>query len=104
MHSFISKIFKNSKYEIDIITSSPKANGFYKGGFFKKHIPNIYRRYEQILLNQNSKINMHEYEKNNWTFHTKGLWFYEKDKNLPSMTIIGSSNYSIHFLLIINRL
>lgn len=83
----------------DLLTSSPRANGFYKAGMFKKHIPGMYRANEYDLLKQNKGKNVKicEYENGEWTFHAKGAWFYEKDylsPDLPVMTVIGSSNYS----------
>lgn len=32
-----------TKHAVHLLTSSPKANGFYKGGLVKKYIPGIYR-------------------------------------------------------------
>jgi len=29
--------------QVSVLTSSPRANGFYKGGRIKKYIPGIYR-------------------------------------------------------------
>ncbi len=99
LHQFIINLLKKSTYDVDIVTSSPKANGFYKAGFFKKHVPHFYRRYEQILLQSTKKSNkqnlsLYEFTRENWTFHSKGIWFYEKDKDYPTLTAIGSSNYS----------
>lgn len=31
------------KEQVSVLTSSPRANGFYKGGRIKKYIPGIYR-------------------------------------------------------------
>ena len=82
------------------MTSSPRANGFYKGGAAKKYIPGIYRANEEILLKgvKNDNVHLYEYENGDWTFHGKGAWLYEGDgtrsgENL-TMSIIGSSNYS----------
>lgn len=36
---------------------------------------------------------MFEYEKPDWTYHAKGLWYYLPDAQLPAMTLIGSSNF-----------
>ena len=79
----------------DILTSSPRANGFYKGGLFKKYIPGLYRANELALLKRNKHRNlrMYEYEHGEWTFHAKGAWVYEQAA-LPTMTVVGSSNYS----------
>ena len=94
---------RNSKgdYNIDILTSSPKCKGFYKGGFVKKNIPNFYRVFENKILKINkkdeklkNKIKIYEYFKDGWSYHSKGIWLYEKDKKYPSLTIIGSSNFS----------
>jgi len=87
--------------ETDILTSSPRANSFYKAGRFKKHIPALYRLNAVELLKSNRKsgnINVYEYADGDWTFHAKGAWIYEKAEEgqepLPAMTIIGSSNFS----------
>ena len=94
---FLLEIIKKSDYEFNAVTSSPRANSFYKAGFFKKNIPFFYRRYEEILLNTfkiKPNCSLFEFEKEGWSFHSKGMWLYEKGKELPSMTIIGSSNFS----------
>lgn len=40
-----------------------------------------------------SRIHLLEYEKPDWTYHAKGLWYYLPGKKLPVMTLIGSSNF-----------
>ena len=83
--------------QTDILTSSPRANGFYRAGRFKKYIPGMYRANELKVLQDNKlgNVRIHEYERNGWTFHAKGAWLYETPADVgPSMTIIGSSNYS----------
>mmetsp|Transcript_9683 Transcript_9683/g.8530 ORF Transcript_9683/g.8530 Transcript_9683/m.8530 type:complete len:89 (-) Transcript_9683:66-332(-) len=63
---------------------------------FKKWIPYLYREYEKKLLQKaknNDKIKLFEYKRENWTYHAKGAWIYEKGDK-PNMTVIGSSNYS----------
>lgn len=42
---------------------------------------------------QAERIHLFEYEKPDWTYHAKGLWYYLPDAELPSMTLIGSSNF-----------
>ncbi len=89
-------IIKNSNCFIDLVTASPQANGFYHGGRVKGLIPYLYRIYELKLLKnlKNSKIQVMEYTKGEWTFHAKGLWLFENNEEKPSLTIIGSSNFS----------
>ena len=102
LSDFIINTFKSKDYEVEIVTSSPKANSFYKAGFIKKNIPYFYRIYEQgILQNMKNKANfsLFEFHRENWSFHSKGLWFYEKEKQNPSMTVIGSSNYSNYIFI-----
>lgn len=91
-------MIKNKGLKADLLTSSPRANGFYKSGFVKKHIPGMYRANEYNLLKKNKgNVRIFEYEKGEWTFHAKGAWVYETEvpsPELPVMTIIGSSNFS----------
>ena len=64
----------------DILTSSPKANSFYKAGRVKKFIPGLYRLNALNLLKENKKlgnIKVHEYTNGDWTYHAKGAWIYE---------------------------
>jgi CDP-diacylglycerol--glycerol-3-phosphate 3-phosphatidyltransferase len=93
----IINYLKDNDYEIDVITSSPQANSFYKAGFLKKNIPYLYRVFELNLLKtfkNKSNFSLFEFYRQNWSFHSKGIWFYEKEKEYPTMTVIGSSNYS----------
>ena len=94
---------KNPSIKTSVLTSSPRANGFYNAGRFKKHIPMMYRANELSVLKSNKKnqnISIHEYEKGDWSYHAKGAWVYEKPQAGeaevvgPAMTVIGSSNYS----------
>ena len=87
----------NANLKTDVLTSSPRANGFYKAGRFKKYIPGMYRANELDVLKANKgkdNINIFEYENGDWTYHAKGAWFYEESEDTPAMTVIGSSNYS----------
>ena len=86
---------------IDIITASPKANGFYNASNVKRAIPMAYSSIEEELYNKlekcQSNIRVREYIRKDWTFHVKGLWFSCNDTNNkilhPEMTVIGSSNF-----------
>lgn len=94
---FLLDIIQKADYDFTAVTSSPRANSFYKAGFIKKNIPYFYRRYEEIFLKKlkgKNNSTLYEFEKEGWSFHSKGMWLYEKEKKLPSMTIIGSSNFS----------
>ena len=77
------------------MTSSPRANGFYKAGFVKKYIPGIYRVNELNMLKKQPNTELYEWQSGDWTFHGKGAWLYEGDKKEGvDLTVIGSSNFS----------
>jgi CDP-diacylglycerol--glycerol-3-phosphate 3-phosphatidyltransferase len=91
------KRLQELKCEIELITAAPQANSFYKAGIVRGHIPRFYRYFEQGILKAfRGKENaaLYEFRRDGWTYHSKGVWFYEKDKLEPNATLIGSSNYS----------
>lgn len=47
---FLNVINANPNLITHILTSSPRANGFYKAGLFKKYIPGLYRINEWEVL------------------------------------------------------
>ena len=91
------KLINELPGKTNILTSSPRANSFYKAGRFKKFIPGLYRLNAVNMLKQNQKnqnIEMNEWGSGDWTFHAKGAWVYEQGSDHPQMTVIGSSNFS----------
>ncbi|CAH1763421.1 5794_t:CDS:2, partial [Entrophospora sp. SA101] len=89
----------NNSLLINLITSSPEANGFFHSKGFSKYLPKSYLFLEKCFIdeinkfNKNNLIKMYEYKRENWTFHAKGLWYYFNNNKYPSLTLIGSSNY-----------
>ncbi|KAL5474038.1 hypothetical protein EMCRGX_G028611 [Ephydatia muelleri] len=72
----------SSKGQCSVLGASPQANGFY-GEFL-----------ESIMKHGcEGRVKYSEYFRNGWTFHGKGLWYYLAQDNLPSLTLVGSSNY-----------
>ncbi|GMM32834.1 CDP-diacylglycerol--glycerol-3-phosphate 3-phosphatidyltransferase [Saccharomycopsis crataegensis] len=90
----------------EVITASPKANSFFKSSWPSKYIPPAYLYLcEQFLREVNGQekennIKVKEWEKgvvnteNGWSYHAKGIWISEPDETIPSITVIGSSNYT----------
>ncbi|MCO5550524.1 hypothetical protein L7F22_004011 [Adiantum nelumboides] len=98
-----------------IITAAPQANGFYGSRGISGLIPKAYSLLEKDFYDRTCQqvsvdvlecnglrapkshkhgIQLFEYKRPNWTFHAKGMWCYlPHDSNLPSMTLIGSSNF-----------
>lgn len=91
----------NSQAPIQVLTTSELGNGFYGSKGFSKYIPHIYtcieKEFYDLIMksNQQNRVKLFEYYKENWTFHAKGLWYVPNKSNeiLPSMTLIGSSNF-----------
>ena len=98
--AYSSRILKNFA-DFDIVTASPNANGFLKASGFAGKIPAVYsyltkQFYDEVLNSGKAeKIRLWEYLRPNWTYHAKGLWFYDKDMKFPSLTMIGSSNFGL---------
>ena len=96
---YINELIK-SKIPIEIITSCPRCNGFFNGGFLKNYIPKIYREFEINFLKKFQKnnnlqnVSMYEYDFPDWTNHSKGAWIWENKSPYPIGTIMGSSNLS----------
>ena len=89
-----------------IITASPWANGFYGSKGLSGMLPAAYsllsRRFLDAVASagQSERITLKEWRRGTvnqpggWTYHAKGLWVTLPQENDPSITIIGSSNYT----------
>ncbi|XP_068249659.1 CDP-diacylglycerol--glycerol-3-phosphate 3-phosphatidyltransferase, mitochondrial [Palaemon carinicauda] len=93
-----SCILEKSKANFGILMAHPKANGFLGARGVSGGIPAAYtliaqRFFEKIHQNDSQRVELFEYERPNWTFHGKGLWYYKPDQSLPFLTMIGSPNF-----------
>nr|XP_033816075.1 CDP-diacylglycerol--glycerol-3-phosphate 3-phosphatidyltransferase, mitochondrial isoform X2 [Geotrypetes seraphini] len=88
-----------------ILLASPEVNGFFGAKGVAGAIPAAYVHIAHQFHNevywkgQQKRICLQEYYRSNWTFHAKGLWFYQTGSSLPSLTLIGSPNFgyrSVH--------
>ncbi|KAI0143140.1 hypothetical protein GGR57DRAFT_366955 [Xylariaceae sp. FL1272] len=89
-----------------VITASPWANGFYGSKGVSGMLPGAYTYLARKFLREvhqrrrDSSIVLKEWRKGTvgepeaWTYHAKGLWVTLPGEAGPSMTIIGSSNYT----------
>lgn len=102
-----------------ILTASPLANGFYNSPGISGLLPPAYSHLSLSFLRQarNANIQFREWQRGTvdqpggWTYHAKGLWLTLNDSpkpsqsssslsphdlhpNYPSITVIGSSNYT----------
>lgn len=76
-----------------------QANGFYGGKGVAGHVPMMYiyfaRKFVQAVYRHGyeDRIRYLEYYRKGWTFHGKGLWYYNDGEAWPSLTLMGSTNY-----------
>ncbi|GAO15347.1 uncharacterized protein UV8b_07092 [Ustilaginoidea virens] len=89
-----------------VITAAPEANGFYKSKGVSGLLPDAYVLLARRFLdnvNQSRRaedVTLKEWrlgsvgQPGGWTYHAKGLWVTMPGDTRPSMSIIGSSNYT----------
>lgn len=96
----------NGKSQGTIITASPKANSFYKSPGVSYYIPQAYLLFAKQFIEQVKKlgksalITVYEWQRGEvntpggWSYHAKGLWVTAPRESEPSITVVGSSNYT----------
>ncbi|XP_037951889.1 CDP-diacylglycerol--glycerol-3-phosphate 3-phosphatidyltransferase, mitochondrial [Teleopsis dalmanni] len=96
---YMDTITNNCLAQCSILMAHPNANGFQGAKGPAGGIPAAYTLiaksfYENLVRRkQNHRVNFFEYEKEGWTYHAKGLWYYLPESTLPNLTLIGSSNF-----------
>jgi CDP-diacylglycerol--glycerol-3-phosphate 3-phosphatidyltransferase len=85
--------------DISILAASPQAFGFFGARGIAGHVPVMYTHFAKQFMRSvhrhgcEERVKYSEYFREGWTFHGKGLWYYLAGEPLPSLTLIGSSNY-----------
>jgi CDP-diacylglycerol--glycerol-3-phosphate 3-phosphatidyltransferase len=89
-----------------VIAASPWANGFYGSKGVSGMLPAAYsllsRRFLDAISSKglSSKISLKEWRRGTvnqpggWTYHAKGLWITLPSQTAPSISLVGSSNYT----------
>lgn len=103
----LTKLLLNSASTNNVvITASPEANGFYKSPGVSGLLPDAYtllaRKFVHSVHHNGraDAITLKEWkygvvgQPGGWTYHAKGLWVTMPGDSGPSMSIIGSSNYT----------
>jgi CDP-diacylglycerol--glycerol-3-phosphate 3-phosphatidyltransferase len=104
--SLTSLLLSTSSISNTVITASPQANGFYGSKGVSGLLPAAYtllsrrflervqrmRRPPDIALKEWKRGTVGEPE--GWTYHAKGLWVSLNGEREPSISIVGSSNYT----------
>ncbi|KAK8136085.1 hypothetical protein PG984_004025 [Apiospora sp. TS-2023a] len=104
--SLTQLLMSSASTNCTVITASPQANGFYGSKGVSGMLPDAYtylaRRFLMAIKQQKreSAIILKEWRKGTvgepegWTYHAKGLWVTLPKESSPSMTVVGSSNYT----------
>lgn len=89
-----------------VIAASPYANGFYQSAGVSGMLPSAYtllaRRFIDAVRRKglSQHIELKEWRRGTvnqpggWTYHAKGLWITLPQEDKPSVTLVGSSNYT----------
>lgn len=89
-----------------VITASPFANGFYQSKGVSGMLPDAYTLLARHFLKdvharrKDLAITLKEWRKGTgnepggWTYHAKGLWVTLPSESHPSLSLVGSSNYT----------
>ncbi|CAM9018121.1 unnamed protein product [Wickerhamomyces anomalus] len=100
-----AKLLESSSKGV-VITASPYANGFYKSKGISGCLPDAYLYLSKLFLQdvfkhgKKNDIILNEWKRgvvnteNGWSYHAKGLWATASNEEEPSLTVIGSSNYT----------
>ncbi|KAH3666290.1 hypothetical protein OGAPHI_004479 [Ogataea philodendri] len=102
-HPEIKERFIKSHAKGTVITAAPEANSFYKSKGISQYLPDAYLYKAQLFLQQVQRkdtVKLLEWQNgivntpNGWSYHAKGLWLSLPNEVEPSITIVGSSNYT----------
>ncbi|WVR05797.1 hypothetical protein IAU60_002822 [Kwoniella sp. DSM 27419] len=114
LYQAYKKAVIDSPAPVNVIAASPKSNGFYGSKGFSRLIPEGYTLLESRFHREavrrgrawdeekGTGVRLREWEKNGWTYHSKGLWLSPSSSDAkpskPFLTFIGSSNLSTRSL------
>ncbi len=104
--SLTQLLLSTQSHNNTVITASPFANGFYQSPGVSGLLPDAYtllaRRFVRAVHQhqREASISLREWrngtvgEPGAWTYHAKGLWVTLPGSQDPSISMIGSSNYT----------
>ncbi|CCX32898.1 hypothetical protein FPQ18DRAFT_321902 [Pyronema domesticum] len=107
IHPQLKQLLLDSTSKGTVITAAPEANGFYGSKGISNMLPPAYtllaRRFlDDVIKNgKQDRIELREWKRgihgqdpDAWTYHAKGVWVTMPGEKDPSITLIGSSNYT----------
>lgn len=104
--SLTSLLLSTASSSNTVITASPQANGFYGSKGVSGLLPAAYTLLSRRFLESAAKshrendVVLKEWkygavnEPGGWTYHAKGLWVSLNGEKEPSISVVGSSNYT----------
>ncbi|TPX09546.1 uncharacterized protein E0L32_009289 [Thyridium curvatum] len=104
--SLTKLLLSTASHNNTVITASPYANGFYQSPGVSGLLPDAYTFLAHRFLKavhqhkRDSSITLKEWrngtvgEADGWTYHAKGLWVTLPGEKAPSISLVGSSNYT----------
>lgn len=96
----------NGQAQGSVITASAKANSFYKSPGVSYYLPEAYlliaKKFLEEVWKRSKSTLIRSYEWQNgivntpggWSYHAKGIWVTVPDEEEPSISVIGSSNFT----------
>lgn len=96
---YMQCVLGESQASYSILMAHPEANGFLGAGGFAGAIPAAYTHLARLFFGRvragghEQRLSLHEYRRQGWTFHAKGLWYTRPGHLLPSLTMVGSPNF-----------
>jgi len=96
---YCHQMMHSSKAGFRILMAHPEANGFLGARGPAGGIPHAYtaiaRGFWNLLTDRGlqNRIQMVEWQRPEWTFHAKGLWYSPPGEDRPVLTMVGSPNF-----------
>uniref|UniRef100_K3X456 CDP-diacylglycerol--glycerol-3-phosphate 3-phosphatidyltransferase n=1 Tax=Globisporangium ultimum (strain ATCC 200006 / CBS 805.95 / DAOM BR144) TaxID=431595 RepID=K3X456_GLOUD len=94
---FLDELLTRCNAHLDVILSAPVANGFFNANGIKGALPMAYSLIEQDFYEKTRTRDfttvLREFNRAQWTFHGKGMWWSPTLEHAPQITIFGSSNF-----------
>nr|XP_018916548.1 PREDICTED: CDP-diacylglycerol--glycerol-3-phosphate 3-phosphatidyltransferase, mitochondrial [Bemisia tabaci] len=98
-NEYVDSLVNQSKAAVKILMAHPTANGFLNAAGVAGGVPYAYTTLASNFLHNierhqaTNRIQIFEFLRSGWTFHSKGLWYTLPQESTPHLTLIGSSNF-----------
>ncbi|KAF6012551.1 hypothetical protein HII13_001602 [Brettanomyces bruxellensis] len=106
MHKDLLDRISHSLASGRIITAAPQANSFYRSKGVSKYVPDAYLYNAKKFISKITKLHKKDLIKllewqngvihhpGGWSYHAKGIWVNLPNEKEPSISVVGSSNYT----------